>query len=198
MYITQPTTVAEDENGPFLGMKNHGIWIEILRQFVYSTVHTNWNYHSGMLIGMLEWMIWLVELQLQQKVLWWLYNHAQQPHTIDNDQSWHDIACHVEVWNTETWGKLWGKWGKLCERFMNIWGKVMKVSWEMTKAMRKWGQFDETWGKLWGGANTVMRKCYISDNFPHFLITFLAAMLPCCQCFHRTVSLFDIFSLSNG
>ena len=24
------------------------------------------------------------------------------------------------------------------------------------------------------------------DNFPHFLITFLAALPPCRQCFHRT------------
>ena len=31
-----------------------------------------------------------------------------------------------------------------------------------------------------------MRICCIFDNFPHFSITFLAALLPCCQCFHRT------------
>ena len=33
---------------------------------------------------------------------------------------------------------------------------------------------------------TVLRICCIFDNFPHFSITFLAALLPCCQCFHRT------------
>ena len=65
-------------------------------------------------------------------------------------------------------------------------GKVRKVIGQMRKAMRKWGNSEETWNKLWGGTNTVMRKCYISDNFPHFSITFLAALLPCCQCFHRT------------
>ena len=29
-------------------------------------------------------------------------------------------------------------------------------------------------------------KTYIFDNFPHFLITFLAALPPCRHCFHRT------------
>ena len=66
-------------------------------------------------------------------------------------------------------------------------GIVRKVRWKMRKAMRKWGKPEETWGKLWGWTNTVMWKCYISDNFLHFSITFLAALLPCCQCFHRTV-----------
>ena len=28
---------------------------------------------------------------------------------------------------------------------------------------------------------------YIFDNFPHFPITFLAALPPCRHCFHRTV-----------
>ena len=51
---------------------------------------------------------------------------------------------------------------------------------------RKRWKFEETFGKLCGGTNTSMRKCYISDNFPHFWITILAALLPCCQCFRRT------------
>ena len=81
----------------------------------------------------------------------------------------------------ELWGKLWVKWTFI------LLGIVRKVRWKMRKAMRKWGKPEETWGKLWGWTNTVMWKCYISDNFLHFSITFLAALLPCCQCFHRTV-----------
>ena len=30
------------------------------------------------------------------------------------------------------------------------------------------------------------KKRMFFDNFPHFLITFLAALPPCRQCFHRT------------
>ena len=63
---------------------------------------------------------------------------------------------------------------------------MRKVRWQIRKAKRKRGKFEEKWGKLWGGTNTAMRKCYISDNFPHFSVSFLAALLPCCQCFHRT------------
>ena len=74
----------------------------------------------------------------------------------DNEESY-----DIDLWNFE------GKWGKK--------GK-------MRKAMRKWGKSEESYE----AEQTVIRKCYISDNFPHFSITFLSALLPCCQCFHCT------------
>ena len=89
--------------------------------------------------------------------------------------------------NYERSGKNWRTVRKVRVKWTFILlGIVRKVRWKMRKAMRKWGKPEETWGKLWGWTNTVMWKCYISDNFLHFSITFLAALLPCCQCFHRT------------
>ena len=115
------------------------------------------------------------------------------------------------VWNTQTymsgrmdWMDPWTNWqlehrlggAKKRKAIQNILRKVRKVRWQIRKAKRKRGKFEEKWGKLWGGTNTAMRKCYISDNFPHFWITFLAVLLLCCQCFHRTA--LHVNSTSRG
>ena len=88
-----------------------------------------------------------------------------------------------------------------------VWGTLTKI---LRKNGGKSRKNEKLYQKMWKLFRKVIKseeihrgKTYIFANFPHFLITFLAALPPCHHCFHRTdllllLLLLDIIHLRLG